>query len=49
MVIDPKIEELRTKRLESQLGGGEDRIRRQHEAGRNTARERLDIPRILSF
>lgn len=38
-----KIEELRTKRAESQAGGGEARIKRQHDSGRNTARERLDI------
>ncbi len=38
-----KIEELRLKRVESQAGGGEARIKRQHDTGRNTARERLDI------
>jgi acetyl-CoA carboxylase carboxyltransferase component len=43
MAIDPKIEELRAMRAESQAGGGEARIQRQHDAGRNTARERLDI------
>ncbi|RMG89895.1 MAG: acyl-CoA carboxylase subunit beta [Chloroflexi bacterium] len=34
---------LRKKRAESQAGGGPERIKRQHERGRNTARERLDI------
>ncbi len=43
MVANPKLEELRSKRAESQAGGGETRIKRQHESGRSTARERLDI------
>lgn len=38
-----KIEELREKRAKSHAGGGEERIKRQHDAGRNTAYERLDI------
>ncbi|MCL4247116.1 MAG: acyl-CoA carboxylase subunit beta [Anaerolineae bacterium] len=38
-----KIEHLRELREESRRGGGEERIKRQHESGRNTARERLDI------
>jgi acetyl-CoA carboxylase carboxyltransferase component len=43
MIVDPKIERLRALREQSRLGGGEERIKRQHDAGRNTARERLDI------
>jgi len=43
MVADPKIEELRLKREQSHAGGGPERIKKQHEAGRNTAHERLDI------
>ena len=43
MTISPKIEQLRQKRAESQQGGGEARIRRQHDKGKKTARERLDI------
>ncbi len=43
MGLDPRIEELRELRRQAQLGGGEERINRQHDAGRNTARERLDI------
>jgi acetyl-CoA carboxylase carboxyltransferase component len=43
MVVDPKIEELRFKREQSHSGGGPERIKKQHEAGRNTAHERLDI------
>ncbi|MCU0466315.1 MAG: acyl-CoA carboxylase subunit beta [Anaerolineae bacterium] len=38
-----KIEELRARRAQSLAGGGPERVKRQHESGRNTARERLDI------
>ncbi len=43
--IDEKslIEKLQEKREESLLGGGEDRIQRQHDKGRKTAHERLEI------
>ena len=27
----------------AELGGGEDRLRRQHDAGKLTARERIDV------
>jgi acetyl-CoA carboxylase carboxyltransferase component len=40
---NPKIEELRRLRTTSQLGGGEDRIQKQREAGKLTARERIDL------
>ncbi|MFN8529006.1 MAG: acyl-CoA carboxylase subunit beta [Anaerolineae bacterium] len=43
MTLDPKIANLRHMRERSRAGGGAERIQRQHEAGRNTARERLDI------
>jgi propionyl-CoA carboxylase beta chain len=43
MSVNPKIEQLRELRAQSRAGGGEDRVKRQHDAGRNTARERLDI------
>src|SRR5579862_5471116 len=43
MSADPKIEHLRELREQGQEGGGEERIQRQHDSGRNTARERLDI------
>ena len=36
-------EELRRRQAEAELGGGEERIRRQHKAGKKTARERLDL------
>ncbi|MCK6576684.1 MAG: acyl-CoA carboxylase subunit beta [Anaerolineae bacterium] len=38
-----KIEQLREMRTKSHAGGGPDRVKRQHDAGRNTAYERLDI------
>ena len=40
---DPKLEELRKKKAQARRGGGKERIKRQHEKGRLTARERLDI------
>jgi acetyl-CoA carboxylase carboxyltransferase component len=43
MTLNPKIEDLRRRRSEGRAGGGEERIQRQHDSGRNTARERLDI------
>ena len=43
MTTDPKIEQLREMKERSKLGGGEDRIKRQHDRGKMTARERLDI------
>ena len=47
MAVDQKVtdrtEELRAKRAASRAGGGEERIKRQHDRGRNTAYERLDI------
>jgi acetyl-CoA carboxylase carboxyltransferase component len=43
MTDNPKIQELRDRREASHAGGGPERIQRQHDNGRNTARERLDI------
>ena len=43
MTPSPKLEQLREKRAQSQQGGGEARIQRQHDKGKKTARERLDI------
>ncbi|WP_324662129.1 acyl-CoA carboxylase subunit beta [Haloarcula sediminis] len=40
---DDPIEELREKRREAELGGGEARIESQHEKGKMTARERIDF------
>jgi propionyl-CoA carboxylase beta chain len=39
----PEIERLTTLRAEARLGGGEARIRQQHERGKLTARERLEL------
>ena len=43
MTVDPKIEQLNDLRAQGRLGGGEDRIAKQHQAGKMTARERLDL------
>ncbi|MCC7206434.1 MAG: acyl-CoA carboxylase subunit beta [Anaerolineae bacterium] len=40
---DPRILELRTMREKARQGGGADRIQKQHDKGKLTARERLDI------
>ena len=42
--MEQKIQELAAKRAEVMLGGGEDKIEKQHEAGKLTARERIDAP-----
>ncbi len=41
--IDPRIIELRKRREKAALGGGEDRIAKQHAKGKLTARERLNL------
>jgi propionyl-CoA carboxylase beta chain len=43
MAIEDKYEDLRSRRSEARLGGGESRIARQHEKGKLTARERLEV------
>jgi acetyl-CoA carboxylase carboxyltransferase component len=43
MSIDPKILELRQRREEARLGGGQKRIEQQHAKGKLTARERIDL------
>ncbi len=40
---DPRILELRAKRKESKLGGGESRIAKQHAKGKLFARERMEL------
>jgi propionyl-CoA carboxylase beta chain len=42
MTVESKIEQLRVMREEAKLGGGEERIARQHERGKLTARERVE-------
>ncbi|MCG3089006.1 acyl-CoA carboxylase subunit beta [Sporosarcina cyprini] len=43
MDIYDKINELYDKKREIELGGGDDRIAKQHEKGKLTARERIDL------
>jgi acetyl-CoA carboxylase carboxyltransferase component len=40
---DPRIVKLRAMREQAQLGGGADRIAKQHAKGKLTARERIDL------
>ncbi len=43
MPENPKIKKLHALRTQSRLGGGESRIQAQHERGKLTARERIDL------
>jgi len=43
MTLDPKIRRLRELKAQAKLGGGQERIDRQHKADKLTARERLDL------
>ncbi|MFZ5809202.1 MAG: acyl-CoA carboxylase subunit beta [Chloroflexota bacterium] len=43
MTDNPKIKRLQELRAQSRLGGGEERIQSQHERGKLTARERIDL------
>jgi propionyl-CoA carboxylase beta chain len=43
MSIDPTIKKLRDLKAQSRQGGGAERIKTQHERGRLTARERIDL------
>ena len=43
MDIYDKINELYDKKREIELGGGDERIAKQHEKGKLTARERIDL------
>ncbi|MCB0089006.1 MAG: methylmalonyl-CoA carboxyltransferase, partial [Caldilineaceae bacterium] len=38
-----RLDELHRRRAEAKLGGGEERLKRQHAQGRMTARERLEL------
>ena len=40
---NPRIDKLKALRAESKLGGGQDRIDKQHAKGSLTARERIDL------
>jgi propionyl-CoA carboxylase beta chain len=43
MSLQERLEELRRRHAEAELGGGDERVRRQHKAGKKTARERLEV------
>jgi len=43
MASDKKVERLKQKREDAKKGGGEKRIQKQHDKGKLTARERLDL------
>jgi len=43
MTMRERLEELREMRRRAELGGGEERLARQHEKGKLSARERLDL------
>jgi propionyl-CoA carboxylase beta chain len=43
MSLQERFAELHRRHAEAALAGGEERIRRQHKAGKKTARERLDL------
>src|SRR3954467_6449034 len=43
MTMREKLEQLERRRAESELGGGEARLKAQHEKGKLSARERLDL------
>ena len=42
-MLRPLVEDLHERRAKAKLGGGDERIARQHEQGKLTARERLDL------
>ncbi len=43
MGIKENLEELARRSSEAEVGGGEERIGKQHEAGKLTARERVEL------
>ena len=43
MSLPERFEELRRRHALAELGGGEERVRRQHKAGKKVARERLEL------
>src|SRR3954454_21048519 len=43
-ILRPLVDDLRERRAKAQLGGGEERIAKQHDKGALTARERLPLP-----
>jgi len=43
MSLSDRFDELRRRNRRAELGGGEERVRRQHKAGKKVARERLEL------
>jgi propionyl-CoA carboxylase beta chain len=43
MSLQERFDELHRRHAQAELAGGEERVRRQHKAGKKTARERLDL------
>src|SRR5713226_9691888 len=43
MSLEDRFEELRRRHAQAELAGGEERVRRQHKAGKKTARERIEL------
>jgi propionyl-CoA carboxylase beta chain len=43
MSLQERLDELRRRQATAEVAGGEERVRRQHKAGKKTARERLDL------
>ena len=43
MSLQERFEELHRRHAEAELGGGDERVRRQHKVGKKTARERLEL------
>ncbi len=43
MSLQERFDELHRRHAQAALGGGDERVRRQHKAGKKTARERLDL------
>ena len=43
MTIEKKLKELKEKTKAAELGGGKQRIEKQHQAGKLTARERVNL------
>src|SRR4051794_41977954 len=42
-ILRPLAEDLEARRAQARLGGGPEKIAKQHEAGKLTARERIDL------
>ena len=43
MMLNERFAELRRRNADAEAAGGEERVRRQHKAGKKTARERLEV------